>query len=160
MLKKRNSTYCFYRHLPQNLNVLVFEESVSNCVSIMAIAKRHSRISNLEIFHDLKNCYQHISLTKADIVILDVQFKGKLRFAQLRLLKAQFPFVHFLILSAIESDHVVFEALHIGVSGYVIKSQLERDLSTSIDEILNGGIALSARISRKIINTLRNGSRV
>ena len=55
-------------------------------------------------------------------------------------------------------DPYVLEALRAGISGYVLKSQATADLVQAIREVNQGGIYLSPRISRTVVDAYRSKS--
>jgi two-component system, NarL family, response regulator NreC len=97
---------------------------------------------------------QAIDLASAllpDIAILDVRMPMLNGLDAAREIRKCCPKTKAILLTRHDEDQYVIEALHAGVTGYVLKSQMANDLLQAIKEVLRGGIYLSPGISRTVV---------
>lgn len=76
-----------------------------------------------------------------DLVLLDLNMPGVRGFSGLLLLRAQYPDVPVMIVSAVEDATVVRRAFELGAAGYLQKSVGPAEIRAAIETVLAGGIA-------------------
>ncbi len=72
-----------------------------------------------------------------------------------KVIKQEFPHVHVLMQTVFEDDERVFDSICSGASGYILKSFLNTNLITAIQELQYGGAPMSPTIARKVLNKLK-----
>ncbi len=82
-----------------------------------------------------------------DLVLLDLNMPGSQGFAGLLLLRAQYPDIPVMIISAVEDVAVIRRAFELGASGYLRKSVGPADIRQSIDTVLSGQIYVPEGVS-------------
>jgi DNA-binding NarL/FixJ family response regulator len=95
---------------------------------------------------------------RPDIAILDVQMPGMGGLEATRQIKAGFPQVRVLILTAYEEDPYVFALLRAGASGYILKTADADDLLQAVRAVYRGESALSPRITEKVVRQIQAGA--
>lgn len=75
-----------------------------------------------------------------DLVLLDLNMPGVRGFSGLLLLRAQFPEIPVMIVSAVEDLSVIRRCFELGASGYLSKSESAARIRQSIDTVLSGGL--------------------
>jgi DNA-binding NarL/FixJ family response regulator len=75
-----------------------------------------------------------------DLVLLDLNMPGTRGFSGLLLLRAQFPEVPVMIISAVEDGTVIKRALELGAAGYLHKSVGPVDIRRAIETVLSGDV--------------------
>ncbi|HEX4298732.1 MAG TPA: response regulator transcription factor [Devosia sp.] len=75
-----------------------------------------------------------------DLVLLDLNMPGGHGFSGLLLLRAQYPELPVMIISAIEDPKVIRRTFELGAAGYLPKSVGPAEIRTAIDAVLAGGI--------------------
>ncbi len=81
-----------------------------------------------------------------DLVLLDLKMPGVQGFSGLMYLRAQFPEVPVMIVSATEDPPVIRRALEFGASGYIPKSSPVDVIRRAVRGVLNGDIWVSEDI--------------
>ena len=82
-----------------------------------------------------------------DLVLLDLNMPGVRGFSGLLLLRAQFPEVPVMIVSAVEDPAVIRRCFDLGASGFLSKSENAARIRQSIDTVLSGGLWLPEGIT-------------
>jgi DNA-binding NarL/FixJ family response regulator len=79
---------------------------------------------------------------KADLLLLDLQMPGMNGLASLTAIRASFPAVPILVVSANEDPLIMREVLEFGASGFLPKSAPVSEIGSAVGAILAGGIWL------------------
>jgi DNA-binding NarL/FixJ family response regulator len=75
-----------------------------------------------------------------DLVLLDLNMPGVRGFSGLLLLRAQYPDVPVVIISAVEDSAVIRRAFELGASGYLHKSVGPPEIRRAIETVLSGEV--------------------
>ena len=75
-----------------------------------------------------------------DLVLLDLNVPGARGFSGLLLLRAQYPDVPVMIISAVEEPGVIRSAIELGAAGYLHKSVGPPEIRRAIETVLGGGM--------------------
>ncbi len=84
---------------------------------------------------------------ECDLVLLDLNMPGAHGVSGLLLLRAQYPDVPVMIISAIEDHKVIRRTFELGAAGYLPKSVGPGDIRGAIQTVLDGGISVPAGVS-------------
>jgi DNA-binding NarL/FixJ family response regulator len=87
-----------------------------------------------------------------DVVVMDIGMPFLNGLEAVKAIKKRRPEMKVLILTMHENEEYIYEALKSGVSGYLIKKSIPRDLITAIRLAYKGESFLSPTISTKVIN--------
>ncbi|MER0237131.1 response regulator transcription factor [Fulvimarina sp. MAC8] len=80
------------------------------------------------------------SETSFDLALLDLTIPGVSGFEGLLELRARFPKLPILVVSALDDPKIVRRVLSYGAAGFVSKSAKKLDLATAITEVLSGSV--------------------
>jgi len=117
----------------------------------------------LELHHDMQivgeasDGLEAVSLAgviQPDVIVMDVRLPKLNGVEATRAITTRYPRIKVLILSAYEDDSYVFPLLDAGASGYLLKTSSSTELASAIRLVFAGQMALSPRISAKIVNRL------
>ena len=81
-----------------------------------------------------------------DLVLLDLNMPGVRGFSGLLLLRAQYPDVPVMIISAVEDGAVIRRAFELGASGYLQKSVGPPEIRRAIETVLQGEVFVPKEI--------------
>jgi DNA-binding NarL/FixJ family response regulator len=82
-----------------------------------------------------------------DLVLLDLNMPGVRGFSGLLLLRAQFPEIPVMIVSAVEDTSIIRRCFELGASGFLSKSESAARIRQSIETILGGGLWVPEGVS-------------
>jgi len=146
----------------QSISVLIADdhhivrEALSNLLSLEQC---------ITVVGEAKDGKEAIKMTKhlcPDIVIMDISMPVLSGDEALREIKISVPKTKVLILSMHTSEQYISRVLNEGASGYLLKDSTSKELINALLTIHEGGIALSASLSRNIekkINDEKNNNK-
>ncbi len=100
----------------------------------------------IEAAGSLEEALKLIFAREIDLVLLDLTMPGVQGLSGLLYLRAQFPSVPVIVISATEDRAVARNCLAFGAAGYVPKSANVARINEAIDKVLAGGIFLPAEM--------------
>ena len=86
-----------------------------------------------------------------DVALMDIQLPGADGVEGTRLMKARFPSVKVIVLTAFDDDDYIFGALKHEANGYLLKGSSLSELSKAIQIARNGGAMIHPDIASKAI---------
>jgi DNA-binding NarL/FixJ family response regulator len=96
---------------------------------------------NVEEAGDLNSLSQSLDAERdCDLVLLDLNMPGVRGFSGLLLLRAQYPDIPVMIISAVEDATVIRRAFELGASGYLHKSEGPTEIRRAIETVLAGEV--------------------
>lgn len=98
--------------------------------------------------HDLSAAF------KPDIILMDLHMPGISGIETTRNIKADFPNIQIIILSASAETHEVSEVLQAGASGFLLKSVSGPELQEAIFTVMGGGSVLSPEVTRSLLTSM------
>jgi DNA-binding NarL/FixJ family response regulator len=81
------------------------------------------------------------------LVLLDLNMPGGHGISGLLLLRAQYPDIPVMIISAVEDHKVIRRTFELGAAGYLPKSVGPGDIRTAIETVLGGGVSIPEGVS-------------
>jgi DNA-binding NarL/FixJ family response regulator len=87
-----------------------------------------------------------------DVVIIDVSMPGLNGLETTRLLVKEIPRAQILILTMHESEQLIEELLNAGARGYLLKSDVARDLPVAIESLYKHRPFFSSKIAQKVLD--------
>ncbi len=88
---------------------------------------------------------------RPDIVVIDVKMPECNGLEATRLIKAEFPEIKVVLLTASENDADVFEAIKNGASGYLLKSLEADQFCSMLLDMMRGEVILAPKLAQRIL---------
>jgi two-component system NarL family response regulator len=89
-----------------------------------------------------------------DVVMLDILMPGISGLEVVEKLHAAAPGTQVIMLTGSESEEDLLECIRVGARGYLVKDMSFERLAASIDDVVGGGAAISARMGGKLFDVL------
>lgn len=107
-------------------------------------------------FADADKAFAVLSVQPVDVVLVDINLPGGINGIELvQKLKPVHPHMQFMMCTVYEDSELVFKALKVGATGYILKKTPPAKLLEAIQEIYEGGSPMSAQIARKVISSFQ-----
>ena len=98
-----------------------------------------------------------VAAHQPDVAVLDIQMPGLSGIEVTRRIKAQFPDVRVLVLTAYDDDPYIFALLQAGASGYILKTADSSELVRAVRAVHRGESALDPAVAQKVVQQLTSG---
>ncbi|MCC6286683.1 MAG: response regulator transcription factor [Chitinophagaceae bacterium] len=95
---------------------------------------------------------QAIPMLQPDVVLMDIGLPDISGVDCIAKLKPQCKRTEFVAFTVADQDEVVFEALKVGATSYLMKTTPPDELIKALKEVYHGGSPISSDIARKLIN--------
>jgi two-component system, NarL family, response regulator LiaR len=102
-------------------------------------------------FTDSESAIEEIESIKPDAVLVDINLPGMSGLQFVQQAKTLLPQTLFLMCTSHEDSDVVFESLHAGASGYILKTEEPSKILSALKEMLEGGSPMTTIIARKVV---------
>jgi DNA-binding NarL/FixJ family response regulator len=94
------------------------------------------------------------------VIFVDLEMPGMNGIDTIKIGKAIYPQIHFIVFSVFDDDDKIFEAIRGGASGYLLKNETGNIIYESVLNVLEiGGAPLSPPVARKALNLMSKMSR-
>lgn len=116
---------------------------------------------DIDLVGEASDGEEAVALTRSlrpDIVLMDIAMPRLNGVEATRQIKTCSPRTAVLVLTAYDDDAYVFGLLEAGAAGYLLKSELDEQLATTIRLVKSGESVLSPSIARKIIRRFAGGA--
>lgn len=128
--------------MTKKTSAIIVDDDPLTCQLVSSVLKE-TDISVVGIAHDGESAVELVSETEPDVVLLDLIMPGKTGgMSALRKIKREHPATKVLVLTGHKEPHLVREAIHRGASGFINKTDLYRNLGRTIENLMQGDIAI------------------
>lgn len=87
-----------------------------------------------------------------DVILLDIGLPGMNGIEGISHLKSISPNTAIIMQTVHDDNEKVFNSLAAGASGYILKTSSKEKIIESIEEVINGGAPMNAKIARKVLD--------
>lgn len=139
--------------------IALAEDNAVNRNTFIQKITLHGNMQLVFSAHNGNQCLEDLSgLPHANlpqVVFMDIEMPSLDGIETIRIAKALYPQIHFIVLTVFDDDEKIFEAIKAGASGYLLKHEPASVLEDAIVNVLEyGGAPLSPAIARKALQML------
>ncbi len=138
------------------IRVLICDDQAIVCEGLSKILSSDPEIEVVGIAQDGSEALSKVSQTQPDLVLMDLKMPVVNGILATRNIHEQFPAIAVLVLTTYDDDEWVFDALHSGAAGYLLKDTPPRNLIESIKGTLAGKAFLDPAVAGKILSDYQN----
>lgn len=91
---------------------------------------------------------------KPNVVLMDIDMPEMDGVETVRLLRELYPEIKVIMLTVFDEEDKIFDAIHAGANGYLLKDTRPVKMVAAIDEALEGGVPMSPLVATKTLNLL------
>ena len=116
-----------------------------------------SREPDFEVVGEAENGREAVAIcrrSEPDIVIMDVQMPEMDGLTATRKIKAEFPSIAVLVLTAYEDPDYMLEAVRSGAAGFVLKQNALLQVTEAVRTVLGGGPTLDQGMAMRLLKNL------
>ncbi len=139
-----------------NIRVAIFED---NPIMLDAYKAILNGIDGYECTGTFTNCNDlkyALEKSNPNVVLMDIEMNGIDGIEATKKAKENFPQIKILIQTVFEDDDKIFAALCAGANGYITKNTSPVKMLEAIQDVNNGGSAMSPGIAAKMFTLFKN----
>lgn len=142
-------THCVHQRISM-IRVLIADDHTLLRSGLRALLEHMPDINVVAEATDGREAMALSEMQQPDVVLMDVAMAGLNGLEAARILHQKFPHLRVIMLSMHRHEEYVLRALHVGVSGYLLKDAAASELETSIRTVMAGKQYLSPSLSRQL----------
>jgi DNA-binding NarL/FixJ family response regulator len=140
---------------PPKISVALVEDDVPFRGYIAALLNSSERWRVVLEAVSVEEALREGEKTKPKVLLLDVDLPGGSGATAVGKFIAAWPGVNVVMLSGLDRDEVVLEAIREGASGYMRKDASSDEVLAALDEVVAGGAPMSPAIAKRVLALLR-----
>lgn len=133
------------------IRVAVYDDSQTRCESLRAFIGLTPGLEWVGGFAGCDQVLKDMETCRPDLVLMDIEMPGVNGLEGVKLIKRAYPEIKVIMQTAFDDDEKIFEALKNGAEGYILKTATVTQIAQSIDEVINGGAAMTPSIALKVM---------
>jgi DNA-binding NarL/FixJ family response regulator len=144
--------------MSQKTRIAIVEDNSTYARSLQEIIKASKGMECMGVYATARECRRAFKADpppELDIILLDLKLPDQSGLTLIPLFKERAPKAGILVLTTNDDYRSVLEAIKQGVVGYVLKDTPLADLRRIIGEVRDGGSVIDPKLSRLVLNTLR-----
>lgn len=133
------------------LRILLVDDHKLFRQGVMSLLVSRPGIEVVGSASDGQEALQQARLTLPDVILMDIEMPRCNGLEATRMIKRELPHIKIIILTVVDDDETVFEAVKNGASGYLLKDLEAYQLFDMLDGLKRGEAPLSGGIAAKIL---------
>jgi DNA-binding NarL/FixJ family response regulator len=134
-----------------NVRIGIVEDSASICANWKRMLEAQSGFQCVGAFRTGEEALEGLPGLRPDVVLMDISLPGMSGIECVSKLKFLLPRTPVLMVTVHSDNDLLFQALHAGANGYLLKRTTPGELIAAIREVLNGGAPMTGEIARRVI---------
>jgi DNA-binding NarL/FixJ family response regulator len=140
------------------IRVLICDDQAVVCEGLQAILSTSTGIEVVGIANDGEQAVDLVTREQPDVVLMDLKMPVMNGIQATRTIRSQFPSVSVIILTTYDFDEWVFDAIHSGASGYLLKDTPRDRLVEAIRGTVAGKTFVDPQVAGKLFERISRGS--
>ena len=146
-------------NLSNSNRMVIVEDNVEVRDMLCEYIKSIDQLSLTAAYNNCEDAIKNIEEDRPRLVLMDIGLPGINGIEGTSKIKKLYPKTDVIIVTVFENSESVFSALCAGASGYLTKNITRNELSSSIDECLNGGAPMSMKIAKMVVNSFKRNTK-
>lgn len=140
------------------IKVLICDDQAVVCEGLRAILSTAPGLTVVGVANDGAQAVELAGQTHPDVILMDLKMPGMNGIQATRMVRNQFPDTRVLVLTTYDFDEWVFDAIHSGASGYLLKDTPREHLITAIQGTAGGKTYVDPDIAGKLFDRISHGA--
>ncbi len=131
--------------------LLLFEDNTDMREGLAWVLRNATDLELLNSFGEANDIEDILQRYTPEVILMDIQMPGISGIDALKIIKAQKPDIHVIILTSFDDEDNIFSAIRSGASGYLLKTNVSAEIINAINDVIDGGSPMNARVARKVM---------
>ncbi len=133
------------------IRVLIADDHPIFLSGIRAILAHNAAVQVVAEANSAEQLLAQAEIQLPDLIISDAHMPPADMASAVCMIKARFPDIHILMISAYDNDERLFSLLNAGISGYMLKEDTPDLLLQAVQAIEQGGMWFSPRLMKRVL---------
>jgi DNA-binding NarL/FixJ family response regulator len=134
------------------ITISIVEDDRKTRSNLTTFLNGENRVKLLTVYENAEEAVRGIPVERPQVALVDINLPGMNGIECTGQLKASYPALQVLMLTAYEDSDLIFSSLRAGASGYLLKRMVPTELIPSIEQVHLGGAPMSMRVARKVVD--------
>ncbi|MGE5582944.1 MAG: response regulator [Bacillota bacterium] len=138
----------------EKIKVLLVDDQTLFVESLQTVLKTRAKdIEVLGIAFSGQEAIDLVTKQQPDVILMDIRMANIDGVESTRKIKEKFPAIRVIMLTTVDEDQYVVEALRAGASGYLLKDIPASELIAAIRAVHQGGVMISPEMAAKLVES-------
>lgn len=133
------------------LRVAIVDDDAALRAALASLIDQNPPLSCVGQYGSVEQALRGLATSPADVLLLDINMPRESGAEGVRRIKARYPDVAVLMLTAFSDEARVFKSICNGAVGYLLKSITPERLMMAIEDASAGGSPMSPEVARKVV---------
>lgn len=133
------------------INLLIADDHAVVRAGIRLLLESQTDMRVIGEASDGTEAYEQALSLKPDVIIMDIAMGQENGLSATHRIKQDCPGIEVLILTMFDDKDLLFNALHAGASGYIVKNVRDSDLIDAVRAVHSGSVYLHPPVEKKLI---------
>jgi DNA-binding NarL/FixJ family response regulator len=138
----------------RKIRLLVVEDNRFLREGITAMIEEQTDLKVIAAFGDCTKALQSISISKPNVILLDLGLRNQNSLQVVKTVKKDFPDIGIIIMDLIPLESDVLEFVKAGVSGFILKDATTNDFLKTIRSVASGGKVLPQHLTESLFSQI------
>ncbi|TCL76477.1 LuxR family two component transcriptional regulator [Hydrogenispora ethanolica] len=134
------------------IKVLLVDDQTLFVESLRTVLKaRAEDVEVVGVAADGREAIELVAREGPDIVLMDIRMANMNGVESTRIIKEKYPLTRVLMLTTVDEDEYIVEALRLGAAGYLLKDISASELIAALRAVFEGGVMISPKMVAKLV---------
>ncbi len=134
-------------------SILIYEDNPQLRESIEGLLSLHEDFSVVGAFENSRDILRHLRTLHPDLILMDIDMGVCGGVQAVRLIRQEKSTIPVIMLTVFDDNENIFNALHAGANGYLLKKHASERLIPAVYDVLHGGAPMSPDIARRVLQS-------
>ena len=131
--------------------VSIVDDHRGTCERLAGLCNGTANLRCISVYSEGETAVRQIPVEKPDVVLVEIHLPGMNGIECVAKLKAKLPRLQILMLTTCMERDLIFNSLHAGASGYLLKNRPAAELIQAIEQVHAGGAPMTMQIARQVV---------
>ena len=140
------------------IKVLVYDDNEARRESLHLLIDDAPAMQCVGAFENCVNVIEQIEETSPTVILMDIDMPKVNGIEGVRRIRKRFPDVLIIMQTVFDEDEKIFDSIHAGANGYILKKIKPEKIIDSITDVVEGGAPMTASVAKRVLDLFQNKS--
>jgi DNA-binding NarL/FixJ family response regulator len=135
-----------------SIRISIFEDNPDFRDALVKLINSTPEYKSVGAYYNCSNVIENLTTQRPDVILMDIDMPDYNGIEGLKKIRAVNRDVKVIMLTVFDDNKNVLDAICNGASGYILKKNAFKKLSSAIEEVMEGGAPLSSNIAKMILD--------